>query len=272
MRNASSTYLFDQRSDQRAELARLQAQARLDIEAERAMWKLAGLEPGMKVLDLGCGPGVVSCSLAMEVPEGSVLGMDLSETLLASAEETRGALGIKNLSFARGNVYDLPLEENSFDFVYARFLFQHLSDPAVALQNIFRVLKPGGKLCLLDVDDRFLLLSPEPASFREFQRLAVEAQKAEGGNREIGGALLGLLQAAGFRKVDTLMHVIRSTACGMEAFLDIAVRFKAKRLLARPELTTPGFVVKALKELEELKGVDGAFGALGMFVGVGTKE
>lgn len=271
MRNASSTYLFDQRNDQRAELSRLQAQARLDIEAERAMWKQAGLEPGMRVLDLGCGPGVVSCSLALEVAGGSVLGLDLSESLLASAEATRARLGIENLQFARGDIYDLPLEENYFDFVYARFLFQHLSDPAKALQNILRVLKPGGKICLLDVDDRFLLLSPEPVTFREFQRMAVEAQGAEGGNREIGGELLGLLWAAGFHKADTLVHVIRSSTCGLEPFLDVAVRFKARRLLAQPERYDPTFVQKALAELDALKQVAGAWGALGMFVGVGVK-
>ncbi len=200
-----------------------------------------------------------------------MVGIDLSESLLASARDTQGKLGITNLSFSRENLYEPRLEENSFDFVYARLVFQHLRDPARALVSILRLLKPGGKICLLDVDDRFLLLSPEPAGFREFQRLAVEAQRAEGGDREIGGKILGALQSAGFAGVDTLVHVIRSSACGLPSFLDIAVRFKAHRLLARPDLYDAGTVQRALAELKILEQTEGAWGALGLFVGIGQK-
>jgi len=268
---AAGTYDFQNRPDKQIELKRLQAQAGLASAAERAMWKQAGLRDGMRVLDLGCGPGVVSCTLAAELPTGRVVGADLSEELLAKAQETKDLLGLANVTFERANVYELPFADGSFDFVYARLVFQHLRDPELALAEIKRVLKPGGRVCLMDVDDRFLMLSPEPAHFTKFKDAAARAQREEGGNREIGGALFGMLSASGLANVQTLVHVIRSEECGMKNFLDIALRFRATRLATNPEYLEGASLLAALQEFRDLETTAGAWGAVGMFVGVGVK-
>lgn len=268
---AAGTYDYARRADRDRELGRLQRQAGIAVDQERAMWKQAGLADGMRVLDLGCGPGVAACTLAGEVPAGSVTGLDISEELLAQANLHRTQLGIENLAFQRGSVYELPFADDSFDFVYGRFVFQHLADPTHALAEIRRVLKPGGRICIMDVDDRFLLVSPEPAGFAAFRDATVAAQRADGGDREIGGALYGLLRANGFPDARTLVNVIRSEDCGVKTFLDVAIRFRANRLLGRPDLLSPAALAEALRQLQVLESTPGAWGAVGMFVGVGLK-
>lgn len=269
--NSAGTYDFAIRENKSDELGRLQKQAGLDIASERTMWRQAGLKNGMNVLDIGCGPGIVAASLAKEIPDGHVTGVDLSSELLANALETSENNDISNVSFAVGDVYELDFSPSTFDFVYARFLFQHLHDPEKGLQNIFRVLKPGGRVCLLDVDDRFLLLSPEPKNFRKFHSAAVEAQSVEGGNREVGGALFGLLKETGFDQVDLLVHVLRSMDCGLKNFLDIAIRFKAGRLSKHPNLIGQADLETALSEIAQFETKQGAWGALGLFTALGTK-
>lgn len=267
----SGTYDFDTRSDKFTELARLQKQAGLALQAERAMWQRAGMKNGMTVLDLGCGPGLISCSIAAELPESSIVGIEISDALQSHARENAIRLGLNNVRFVRGDVYDLPFDDGTFDFVHARFLFQHLRDPSLVLKEVFRILKPGGKICIMDIDDRFLLLSPEPPLFEEFRRAAIEAQRVEGGNRQIGGQLHELLSGGGFQDVETLVHVIRTEDCGVKTFLDVAVRFRATRLAAHPEIIPMEKAQATLKEFDAFERMQDAWGAVGMFAGLGTK-
>jgi len=265
------TYNFEARTDKLEELTRLQKQAGLALPTERALWRRAGLTDGMTVLDLGCGPGLIACSMAAEFPSSSIVGVEISETLRARAEETGVHLELNNVRFVQGDVYDLPFEDGMFDFVHARLLFQHLRDPLSVLKQVSRVLKPGGKICVMDVDDRFLLLSPEPSLFEDFRRAAVAAQQAEGGNRQVGGQLHELLKAEGFHNVETLVHVIRTQDCGVKMFLDVAVRFKAARLANHPEIFSMEKTQAALNEFDAFEQMQNAWGALGMFVGLGAK-
>lgn len=271
IKNFAGTYDFKMREDKSHELQRLQKQAGLGIEAERAMWKMAGLQDGMSVLDLGCGPGVVACSLATEIPNGHVVGVDLSDELLSQAVANQRNLGVQNLSFMPGNIYDLSFDEGTFDFVYARFVFQHLKDPQAALKNIFRVLKPGGRVCLMDVDDHFFVLSPEPKLFRKFHEAAILLQRDDGGNREMGREFYRLLSECGFQKPQTHVHVIRSQDCGLKPFLDVSVRFKANKIKNSKYISNEE-CASVMSELSALEQQTHAWGAMGVFVGVGIKK
>jgi ubiquinone/menaquinone biosynthesis C-methylase UbiE len=95
-----------------------------------------------KVLDLGCGTGYFSSWIAKTFPDSTVIGMDLNSDVIHSNTEKNL---INNLSFAQGDVNQLPFEDDTFDFIHCRFLFLHISTVDQALSEIKRVLKKGGK-------------------------------------------------------------------------------------------------------------------------------
>src|SRR4029434_10291309 len=119
---------------------------------EAAAFLLPSLRPGMRLLDVGCGPGSITRGLAQRLAPGEVVGLDLSRETLAAAREDAAARGLTNLTYAAGSVYELPFRDQSFDAVYAHQVSQHLREPAAALREMLRVLRPGGLVGIRDVD------------------------------------------------------------------------------------------------------------------------
>lgn len=264
----TGSYNFGMFQKNAGELERLKMQATVAIDIERAMWRNAGLQSGMNVLDLACGPGFISCELAKLVGDGHVSGVDISEELITVAHQAKASEKVENASFSTGNVYELTLPENSFDFVYARFLFQHLVKPQLALKNVLRVLKPGGILCVLDIDDNWTSFSPESDAFIKFIRKAGSGQKRKGGNRLIGSQLFGLLNEAGFQNVTTKIRPITTEDLGVKMFLGVAVLFRMELLNKLQKL----FALPQLKKIKSAAQVSNAWGSLGVFVATGTKS
>jgi ubiquinone/menaquinone biosynthesis C-methylase UbiE len=264
----AGSYKFGTFEKNEEELERLKLQATIAIHAEREIWKTAGLQPGMQVLDIACGPGFTACELAKIVgKQGFVTGVDINEELIAVAHQAKESEKINNVSFSLGNLYDLELPENRYDFVYARFVFQHLKKPETALINLRKVLKPGGTLCILDIDDNWTSFSPGSETFARFIRRTGAGQKRKGGNRLIGSQLFGLLNQAGFRNVSTNIRPLTSEEIGIRYFLGIAVLFriemlnKLQKLLALPQL----------RKIKKATRSDYAWGALGCFAVTGQK-
>ena len=140
MSKTTGSYSYGEFASNEAELARLEGQATVAWELERGMLEQAGLKPGMQVLDLACGPGFITNRIAELVqPEGAVTGIDLNEQLLAVAQSRQGDAATSPVRFLKGDVYDLDLPAESFDFVYARFLLQHLESPVRALEQAGKV-------------------------------------------------------------------------------------------------------------------------------------
>ena len=106
----------------------------------------AGLQPGMKVIDVGTGTGLVARAAAHLVgPQGSVLGVDPSAAMLANAPATAG------VRLAVGRAESIPAPDASADFVSLGYALRHISDVSVAFREFLRVLRPGGRLCLLEI-------------------------------------------------------------------------------------------------------------------------
>lgn len=106
----------------------------------------AGLAPGMSVADVACGTGLVAREAMKLIGEqGTLIGIDPSEGMLAQA---RAKLGIKTLI---GVAEALPFDAGRFDFVSMGYAMRHVEDLAAAFGEFFRVLKPGGRVCILEI-------------------------------------------------------------------------------------------------------------------------
>jgi ubiquinone/menaquinone biosynthesis C-methylase UbiE len=264
----AGSYPFGAFQDNAGELERLIRQAKLALGLERKTWAQFGLTPGMTVLDLGSGPGVVSCELARAAAPGSAVGLDVNEKFVELARTLQASEGVTNLRFEQGNAYDLPFPDDSFDFVYSRFLFQHLAEPVRVLREALRVLKPDGILLVADVDDGWLVIHPEPPTFRGFVATAQEAQAKLGSDRHVGRKLAGYFSEAGFTQVRGGVIPITTSDIGLQGFLDVITGFKHEliKIVSESEMTRElKALFAAIKERPE------TWGAIGIFYGVGRK-
>jgi ubiquinone/menaquinone biosynthesis C-methylase UbiE len=101
-----------------------------------------------RVLDLGCGAGHASFATARFARE--VIAFDLTAGMLEVTAATAKERGLSNISTAQGSVEDLPFDSQQFDFVVSRYSAHHWNDVPRALQEVKRVLKPGGQVCVID--------------------------------------------------------------------------------------------------------------------------
>jgi SAM-dependent methyltransferase len=154
--------------------------------------------PGSTVLEAGCGVGAQTLPLTRRSPGAAITAIDLSAASLDLARLRLGAAGLSGVTFLQADVRRLTFADSSFDHVFVCFLLEHLRDPADALQELRRVLKPGGTITVIEGDHgTFVFHPPTPASLEVWSCL-VQAQAAAGGDSLIGRRLYSLLRDAGF--------------------------------------------------------------------------
>ena len=172
---------------------------------------LADLRAGDVVLDLGSGGGIDVLLSARRVgPSGKAYGLDMTDDMLALANENKARAGATNVEFLRGHIESIPLPSNTVDVIISNCVINLSGDKATVLAEAFRVLKPGGRFAVSDVVVRGVV----PDAIRRSMELWVGC---------VAGALeeqefLGLLAAAGF--VDASIEPTRVyTADDAAAFL-----------------------------------------------------
>jgi SAM-dependent methyltransferase len=150
----------------------------------------------MRLLDVGCGPGSITRGLAEALAPGQVVGLDLSAETLAAAREDAAARGLTNLAYQAGSVYELPFPDESFDVAYAHQVLQHLREPAQAVGEMLRVLRPGGLIAAREVDWGTMAYFPADPWIDRFVEVHLATWYRNGGEPRMGRRLRALFNAA----------------------------------------------------------------------------
>jgi ubiquinone/menaquinone biosynthesis C-methylase UbiE len=176
--------------------------ARRSAEVDAAFF-LPYLKPGMRLIDIGCGPGSITLGLAHKVAPAAAFGVDASADVIATARTLHATANVPNLTFEAGNLFALRFEAASFDAVFVHQVLQHLPQPVRALEHLKTLLAPGGVLGVRDVDWGSTTFFPESAGMRRFLELYYALAKHNGGQPNAGRFLRHWAHAAGLEVVAT---------------------------------------------------------------------
>ena len=166
----------------------------------RQFYAYLEVQEGQHILDVGSGTGDLTRPLADLVgPGGRVVGIDYSQTMVEEARRRAAEEG-SQVEFIQGDVRSLPFQASEFDAVQVRLVFQHLRDPRPALAEVVRVLKPGGRLAIVEQDWETMVID---ATDRVLTRKVVNMFNDALPNGWIGRQLYGLLKQEGLEQVVT---------------------------------------------------------------------
>ena len=168
-----------------------------DVAGQRRVIRTAlGLKPGEDVLDIGSGPGFLACEMSAEVgPGGSVTGIDPSPSMLSIARGRPRAGGSAPVAFSAAEATALPCAAGSFDAVTSTQVYEYVGNVPAALAEAWRVLRPGGRLLVLDTDwDSIVWRSGD----NDRMRRVLAAWDLHLADPYLPRRLTGLLEGAGF--------------------------------------------------------------------------
>ncbi|TFY61909.1 hypothetical protein EVJ58_g4215 [Rhodofomes roseus] len=151
-----------------------------------AAYLLPHIKPGMRILDVGCGPGTISVDFAQRVPQGHVIGLEYSPEVLVDARTTAAAHGVSNIEFVVGDIHALDFPDGTFDIVHAHQ----------------RVAKPGGFVATREGDFSTMTWFPENDALVEWRELHMRVGRALGGEPNAGRRLVSWAIQAGFARKD----------------------------------------------------------------------
>jgi SAM-dependent methyltransferase len=195
---SSSAYVLARTSD---EYRRLRLQSAIWEPATARFLDRVGIRPGMRCLDVGCGPGEVMRLLAERVgPGGSVTGVDADGDTGRQAREVLRATVETPVEFVEGSFHEV--EPGTFDVVYVRLVLMHLADPAALLRRLYGWVVPGGVLVVQDYDTAGMDMYPRRDCWDEFTRVMDGVFAKTGGDPRCGLHLPASFLAAGIGAPD----------------------------------------------------------------------
>ncbi len=154
------------------------------------------LQPGLSLLDVGCGPGTITAEFAERLAPGRVVGLDASAEVIAKAQALDSAA-----EFVVGDAYGLPFDDNTFDIVHTHQTLHHLGDPVRALREWRRVAKPGGIVAAREVDYAGTFWYPTLPGLDAWLELYEQVHRSNSGDPDAGRRLKAWAMEAGFEDV-----------------------------------------------------------------------
>jgi ubiquinone/menaquinone biosynthesis C-methylase UbiE len=195
-------------------VSRLARQANVAAAEEEALTRVGCPHSG-RLLDLGCGPGFVVERLLRRRPGLQIVGVDRDRLTLPAARA--------RTAVAAADAGALPFPGATFDFVHLRLVLRHLRHPAAVLREIWRVVRPGGGIGVVDTDDGALVIDPMPEGFAEVLAARQETFRRRGADPFIGRRLASLLSGAAFTGLELVALPLTSFDIGAAAFSSIVL-------------------------------------------------
>ena len=203
---SADSYLWGAGQDQHTLQIRRGAETDLDF-------LLPYLMHGVRVLDLGCGPGSLTCDIAARVAPGTVLGIDIAEVAVEAARTLARERELNNVRFEIGDARSTGLPDESFDVVVISGVLTYLRAPEQALAEAYRLLAPGGVIGAREMAKQGdWYAGPHAEDRHVILRALIASVKSRGGDPYLGLRLKRLLLDAGFRDVDGYPSYSRSLA------------------------------------------------------------
>jgi ubiquinone/menaquinone biosynthesis C-methylase UbiE len=229
------------------EVQRLLLQGRLYDGYTVHALRLAGLRQGMRVLDIGCGPGDVSFIAARLVgPSGSVLGVDAAPEMIELADARAVEQGLSAVHFTQSAIDAIALDE-PVDAVIGRLILMHLPDPAPTLRRLSSFVRPGGVIAFSENDITGARSIPDMPLFGQVTAGIVRAFEAMGLSPRFGTTLHTIFADAGLGAP----RLTLGTPIGTAADTDILAYAAEVWRLVSPIAQRMGFAVDELADIDE---------------------
>ena len=146
-----------------------------------ADYLLPHVKANHQILDIGCGPGTITASFVKYVPEGRVVGVDISDKVLEQARKEAASQKIDgNLEFHTGSAHVLPFEDESFDIVHCHALLVHLPNALAAVKEMRRVCKQGGYVAAREPDWETMVVHPFSEPVQRWKLIQAQLKRQEG--------------------------------------------------------------------------------------------
>jgi ubiquinone/menaquinone biosynthesis C-methylase UbiE len=212
-------------------------------------FRSAGIGPGMRVLDIGCGVGDVAMLAAELVgPMGSVVGLDRDAASVAWATRRVAEAGFANIRFQNGEFNDFT-DSQPFDALVGRFILMYLPDPVATLRHLSQQLRSGAAIAFFEPD--FSVpgsVFPEMPEFKRCGSWVQEALRRSGARIDMGMHLYATYRGAGF--VDTMTSVFHLSGCGVNREMVEYMTATIRSLL--PKLEEYGIATREEVQIETL--------------------
>ena len=237
---------------------------------------LPHLNPGMRVLDFGCGPGTISVGLAKAVEPGELHGIDMEESQVEMARAAAAAGGHDNATFHVGDVTDLPFEDNSFDVAHCHAVLIHVPDTQAVLTEVKRVLKPGGIISSREWIAASCCYEPDLGTLDALWLMNADLIRANRGHPQMGRELKSAFREAGFLDIQpTASFESFGTTQDVESLHSITVGWDFSPAVIESAmnhgLATQEQLDEWRRSFDEWKDHPGAFAALAWGEAIGRK-
>ncbi len=241
-----------------------------------AAYLLPSLKAGLRVLDFGCGPGTISMGLAKAVEPGELHGIDIEESQIQMAQAAAKAGGHDNTVFQTADVTALPYEDETFDVAHCHAVLTHVPDTRAVLREVYRVLKPGGRIASRELIGASSFFEPAIDDFAKMWEAFTTLIETNQGHPDMGKELKGILVEVGFADVQASASFESYSAAEDVDFmhaLTIGWFFADKTVdaLIKSGIASQTQLDRWRRLLDQWKDSPGVFAALAWGETIGTK-
>ena len=163
---------------------------------------------GSLILEVGCGVGAQTVTLARKSPNAFFISVDISENSITKAQRKLKSNGLNNVQLKCADIFNFDSEKKTFDHIFVCHFLEHISKPTKALDILQSLLKVGGTITLIEGDHGSTYFYPDSVYAKKAIQCQVELQKLTGGNANIGRELYPLLKIAGFKSINVSPRMV----------------------------------------------------------------